>query len=539
MASSLAMDGILRALRSRTQGKLPGATDLPPYEVFSFAGGLNSKSAATFLSRTSRFALKRDQLTLCRNLIRAASGELESRPGFAALNSTAVAPASGDTVIRDGVEFKTSSGTSHLLCHAGDTIFRWNGSAWVSIGTVGTANTRIHWAIFQDVAVGFDGTNTPIYYDGTTFGTLGGSPPTSATIVVSHRNRLFALSGRTLYWCALSNRDDWTTTNNAGSLPIPIKRGGAGTAAFSFWDRLILWSDYEVFQLVGSSPSVWELLPINTQYGHQGSPYGVLAAGNEVYFCDNKGVHALSVSLARSEAGDVEWDYESANVEPDWQDVDAANLGNIVAIHDSRRNQFLYLCNTAGTLNAEAFAGDYYHLDDAQKPTWGRYTNFAFASAFECRSLQSGISEILLGGYDGKVYRHLDTHLTDDGTAIPTQLQYVTDLEIPGWEKTWRWIVFYTRAAASQTLRVTASFDFGSRALTQTADIVNTGDTIGETFTIGVSTLGSPAFQQHQMGIPGIGRYLTLNVSLAATVKVRIGGFMIYAGLRRILNGRA
>ena len=539
MPATAAMQGILQAMRSRTQGKLPTATDLPPYPVLNFAGGLNSKSSVTFLDRESRFALKRNQLTLCRNLIRTASGAMESRPGFDALNDTAVAPASGDTTIRDIFEFKTSAGVYHLLCHAGNTVFRWSGSAWVSIGTVATANTRIHWAVIQDTAVGFDGTNTPVYYDGSTFGTVSGSPPTTATIVVSHRNRLFALAGRTLYWCALSNIHDWTTANNAGSLPLPIKRGGAGTGAFSLWDRLILLAEQEVFQLVGSSPSVWELLPINTQYGHQGSPYGVMAAGNDVYFCDNKGVHALSVTLAQSETGDVEWDYESANVEPDWQSVDAANLPNVVAVHDSRRNLFLYICNTAGTNNAEAFVGDYYHLDDAGKPTWTRYTNFAFASACEIRSLQSGISEVLLGGYDGKVYRHLDSHLDDDGTAIPCQFQYVTDMEVPGWEKTWRWIVFYTRAAASQTLRATASFDYGSRALLQTADIVNTGDTIGSTFTIGVSALGSPTLQQHQMGIPGIGRSLTLNVAISATVKVRIGGFILYAGLRRTLNGRA
>jgi len=534
-----AMQALFNAKRLR-DGKLPGALDLQPYPVLSFAGGLNTKSSLLFMDREAKYALRRDELTLCANWIRTASGGLVSRAGYAALNSTAISPGSGDAVIRDMFEWKHSNGTYYLMAHAGNTIYTWDGSTWNSIGTVSTtANLRIHWCLFQDAAVGFAGTNDPMFYDGTTFGTLSGSPPTSATVCASWRNRIYALAGRTLHACALSNRNDWSTENNAGTLPIPIVRGGAGTGLYSFWDRLLVFTDNESFQVVGTSPPTWDLLPINTVYGHQGSPYAVIAGGNDVYYCDQAGVHSLYTTLVQSETGDVEWRYSSAKIEPTWQEIDAANLTNIVAVHDRRRNLIIFLANRLGTTNAEAFVGDYYHHDDEGKPTWTQYSNFPFASAIESRSLQSGLSEVIFGGYDGKVYRHLDSHLDDDGTAIPLLAQYHTDLEVPAWEKTNRWMVLYAQAQ-SGTLLSNISMDFGTRVLSQSTDLAQaTGDLIGSTFTIGESALGTITFIPHHIGIPGFGRVLTINLNISASARVNLGGMIIYSGLRRVLNGMA
>ena len=509
------------------------------YPVLSFAGGLNTKSSPLFLDRTARHALQRDQLTLCDNLIRTTSGGLRPRPGYSALNSTAVSPPAGDNTIRDIFELRRTGDNNDLLMHAGNTVYRWSGTSWVSLGTVLTADTRIHWCQHRNRAVGFDGSNTPLSYDGTTFTTLSGSPPTSGTACASYRDRVWVLDGATLRYCASSNPNDWVTDNNAGSLPVPFIRGGSGTGLFPFYDRLLVWAGRELYALVGSFPAAFSLVPVNTAIGHQGSPYGIVAAGNDVYFASSRGAHSVAVTLAQSETGDLEQAYESALIEPTWQEIDAANLANIVAVHDPRHSLVLFLCNRTGTTNAEAFAGDYHHLSREGRLTWSHYTNFPFASAAEVYSLGSGIPEVLLGGYNGIVYRHRDADLDDAGTAIPCQFQYVSDLELPQWEKTFRWLVFYSQVGIGNLIH-NVSFDFGLRVLTQTTNLAQTlGDRIGETFTIGTSALGTLTFVPHQLGIPGFGRTITIVGAISVSSRIDLGGFIIYAAPRRLLQGRA
>ena len=113
------------------------------------------------------------------------------------------------------------------------------------------------------------------------------------------------------------------------------------------------------------------------------------------------------------------------------------------------------------------------------------------------------------------------------------------EVELPEWEKPFRWLVLYGQAQAG-TLIAHASFDFGRRVLTQSIDLAQTtGDVIGTTFTIGTSALGTITFIPHQIGIPGLGRTMTLNLVLSASQRIRLGGFVIYAAPRRLLQGRA
>lgn len=539
--ASKAMNALLEALNVGPPA-LPEAAELT-YEVLSFAGGLNTKASPLLLDRRDPWALQRNQVTRLENMIRTESGALQTRPGYSKLNSAALSPVAGDNTVRDIFENRRTGGAFDLLAHAGNTVYEYDGAgAFTALGTLITANTRIHWCQLGQRAIGFDGSNAPMYYDGSTFSTLSGSPPTAATVCASHRNRVFAGSGVTLYFCALSNPNDWTTANSAGSLPVPVTKGGSITGLFEFWDRLIIFTDYEIFQLTGAGPATYEIVPLSRKHGHQGSPYGVIAGANDVYFCNASGVHSLQGTMAHSETGDIAWDYDSAAIEPSWQGVEATNLSNIVAVNDSRRNQFMYLANTLGTTNAEAFVGDYYHVLNVggqNHPSWGRYSNFAFSSACEAYSVTSGIPEVLLGGYNGYVYRHKDTDLTDDGTNIPIQFQYVTDMEEPAWEKTFRWMVLYARAQ-SGTLVSNATMDFGYRVLTQNTSLAQSvGDTIGSTFTIGTSALGTVTFLDHQIGIPGKGRTLTLTFNCSSAARVTIGGFLLYGGLCRTLRGRA
>lgn len=514
--------------------KVPDLADIIQ-EVFSFSGGMNTRSSALYLGKQGKYALKEDEAPLLINFCRDASGALSTRPGRQKLNSTAVVPPAGDSTIRSIFEIVPLSGSPVIIMNAGNTVYKWNGAAWASLGTVATSNRRMHWAQFNDEAIGVNGTDIPVITDGTSYANLTGSPPQGATAVLSHRNRVWMLKGRTLYYSALGVKNDWTTANNAGSIPVPTTKGGGGTAMFSLWDRIIICTTHNVFQVTGSGPSDFAVEPINVTYGHQLSPYGMLAAGNDIYYGSSKGAHALSVSYGQSITGDVSYNYVSGKIEPTWQAINKTNFANMVGVHDSKRNVLIFLCSRSGANNNEAMVADYYHLDDEGRPTWTMYANMPFASGAEVTSLNNE-TEVLFGGYDGIVYRQTND-ARDVNTNIDLQLQYVTDGRVPAMDKTWRYMtVFFNTTEA--IVSGTVSFDFNTSIKSfQEVFKTSVGGLIGTTFVMGHTALGVSSYKQKKIPIAGMGRFAVLNINISSSVRVSFGGMIFYAGIRRAVHG--
>ena len=504
------------------------------HPVLSFAGGMNTRSSALYLGKEGKYVLRKDQAPILINWARDSSGALGTRPGRSKVNAAAVVPPGGDGVVRSIFEISPTTGNRTIIMNAGNTVYKWNGATWASLGTVGTPNRRMHWCQFNDEAIGVDGANAPVITDGTTFGTLGGSPSATSIAVLSHRNRVWMLDGRTLRYSALGVKDDWTTANNAGSVPIPTTKGRGGTAMFSLWERIIICTEQNVFQLVGSGPSDFAVEPINVAYGHELSPYGMLAAGNEVYFGSSKGAHMLSISYGQSITGDVSYDYASANIEPTWQAINKTNFGNMVGVHDSKRNILIFLCSRGGANNNEALVADYYHLDDQGRPTWTMYANMPFACGAEVYSMNNE-TEVLFGGYDGFVYRQQAALTRDDGVNIDLQLQYVTDLDEPAMDKTVRFMTVFINSTGVQ-LSGNISYDFDQSVANFSEEFqTDVGGLIGTTFVMGVTPLGTPSYQQKKIPIPGVGRFAVVNMIFSSSVKVSLGGMIFYGAIRRVL----
>lgn len=512
--------------------KIPSYADIL-YDVLSFAGGMNSRSSEIFLGRDERYSLDKDQLRLCVNFIRTQSGLLVTRPGRIKLNAAAISPAAGDAVVRSIFELRPANGNDSVLVNAGNGIFKYSAGAFASQGTVATNNLRMLWCQFKDKAFGINGTDTMVSYDGAALSTVAGAP-VDGSAIASHRNRIWILRGRTLAYCALGDETDWTTPNNAGSVPVPTTRGRGGTALISLWDRLVVLSGDQAFQLLGTGPSEFAMEPINLQYGHTGSAAGVLAAGNDVYYCNKRGVHSLGVVFAQSNTGDVAYNYATGSIEPTWQQINAGNMTNVVAVHDSMHSQVIFLCSRVGTQNVEAVVGDYYHLDEKGMPTWSLYSNMPFASAWEVSSIGNAPS-VLFGSYDGFVYQQTEAE-DDAGQPIPTQLIYATDLELPVFSKLWRHMVLLA-VGDGVTLTGNITYDFGQESFPFTADLTSgSGDLLGSTWTMGVSTLGVPSLKEIRIPIAAHGRFATINMSTNSMKRVTIGGWIIYAGVRRVIH---
>lgn len=512
--------------------KIPSYADIL-YDVLSFAGGMNSRTSELFLGREVRFSIRKDEARLLVNLVRSQSGLLATRFGRVKLNASAISPAAGDAVVRSIFELRPTNGNDSVLVNVGNGVFKYSAGSFVSQGTVATNNLRMLWCQFKDKALGINGTDTMVSYDGTALTTVAGAP-TDGAAIASHRNRVWILRGRTLSYCALGDETDWTTPNNAGSLPVPTSKGKGGTALFSLWDRLIVATHDQVFQVLGSSPATFALEPINLQNGHGANGAAMIAAGNDIYYCNKRGVHGLSITDAQSVTGDVAYNYITGQVEPTWQSINTGNITNIVAVHDSTHSLVVFLCNRTGTTNTEAFVADYYHLDEQGRPTWSLYANTPFASAAEVSSLNSK-PEVLFGSYDGFVYRQTDDE-TDDGQPIPIQFTYVTDLELPAFSKLWRHLVLFA-GGDEVVLNGNVTGDFGLDNIQFMANLsVGGGDVLGSTFVIGESVLGVPSLREIRIAVPFHGRFSTINMFASATKRITIGGFIIYAGVRRVIH---
>lgn len=512
--------------------KLPAYADII-HKVFDFSGGLNTHNAGLFLGDEDLYALRSNQFTLGINVIRSKNGLLRTRPGRVKVNSTPVTPPSGDATIRSMYELRRSDGTQQICMNAGNTFYKLVGSTWTSVGTFATANLRRCYTQFKEVLLGVDGTNDMMKYDGTTLSAIAAAPKGKA--MTSHRNRVWIVKDKTLYYSANGDETDWTTPNNAGSLAVPISKGLGGAALIALWDRLIILCSEQVFQLSGTGPSDFALTPINMVYGHTWSCYGALAAGNDIYFADGKGAHAMSVTDNQALLGDVSYNYASGIIESEWQKISAGNQPNAFAVHDKKNNLAIFVHSTTSNNNDSAFVADYYHLDDRGMPTWTQYSNMPFACAAEVESL-TGTSDVLFGDYTGTVYRQSILVGLDDTANIPVAFQYTTDLGLPEFTKLLRHVLFFTEAQ-SGTVIVSVSFDFGAHIISQSFNAEITSQAaIGSSWILGTSGLGSSRFKQTRVSVPGHGRFVLMTVTYSGDSIFTLGGFLMFAGSRRLIS---
>ena len=512
--------------------KLPSYADVM-HEAFDFNGGLNTHAAGFFIDQESLYALRKNQFTLGTNLIRAKNGLLQTRPGRVKVNNTPVTPPAGDATIRSMYELRRSDGTDRICMNAGNTFYRLNGSTWTSVGTFVTANLRRSYCQFKEVLLGVDGTNDMMKYDGTTLSAIAAAPKGKA--MAAFRDRVWIINGKTLSYSTQGDETDWVTPNNAGAIPVPVSQGTGGTALIPMWDRLIILCGQQVFQMSGTGPSSFAITPINLAYGNAMSCYGPSPAGNDIYFGDSRGIHGLSHTEAQNLLGDVSYNYISGIVESEWQKITAGNLPNSFTLHDKTNNLVLFIFSSQSNNNSMALVADYYHLDERNMPTWTFYSNMPFASGAEVVSL-SGTSELLFGDYNGTVYKQSNIVATDDGANVPVTFKYLTDLGLPQFTKLLRHIMFFTEASEG-LVTVSVSFDYGAHVMTRSFDASSAaGGVLGTTFIIGQSSLGSSTFKKTRLGMPGHGRFLEMQLTYSGTSRFTLGGFILFAGARRLIN---
>src|SRR5439155_9245404 len=163
-----------------------------------------------------------------------------------------------------------SNGTDFTLCGTDDgRLVQLNVDGTTANIVTGLTTTR-RWSfdVYNDKVIAVNGADAPRKWDGTTVGLLGGSPPTTASMVIVHSNRVFmldeTLSSR-ITWSALNNEEDYTTPTSAGTMLVDPNNSFRLTGMVSASkSELILAKPNKIYRLQGTQPatySVTNLLP--------------------------------------------------------------------------------------------------------------------------------------------------------------------------------------------------------------------------------------------------------------------------------------
>jgi len=139
----------------------------------------------------------------------------------------------------------------HIL--DGTTWKRWDGNAWQNV-QAGMADAPAKFLEFNTEAARYticvDGTNKKSW-NGTTVANITGGPATTLYTVDDYR--LYALLGSVLKCSAEGSITDWTTANDADSIPL-TGMIGTETAITSYKDTVICWSEHTMHVLYGNDP---------------------------------------------------------------------------------------------------------------------------------------------------------------------------------------------------------------------------------------------------------------------------------------------
>lgn len=256
-----------------------------------FGGGVDESTAITHLPLHTASAMS--------NMDYTEWPAVSVRAGSAKLNATAIS-ANPITGLFD-VGF--SGGTRALLAKCGTALYKWNTgtSAFDSVATGLTAG-NVRFCVYKDTAIMFGPDAPKKSTDGTTWAALGGSPPT-AKYCITHADRVFALNASgyesILYFSALEDAEDWTTTTGAGaagSIPIDTNDGTVGTGLWELrgWGRLLAGKERALYLLRGTGPSDFTADYVTRRAGPVSQEAGVVTPSGEFYFAARDGIYRYS-----------------------------------------------------------------------------------------------------------------------------------------------------------------------------------------------------------------------------------------------------
>lgn len=373
--------------------------------------------------------------------------------------------------------------------------------------------------------------NKPIYYrpevDTDHYVDLGGTPP-DCSILREHIGRLWTddkTNKDLVHYCSTGNPEEWLGNGDSGALPIAQGDGDpTGISAIfpPFKSRLFVAKGAKLYQVSGWAPEEFLVEPVSTGIGAEGHKSVVSVDMDDVMFLSKKGIHSLSATAAH---GDFQGAFISKKIQPTFNDWPKAQLDKAHAIYLPDLN-----CVALSVAEEDQTDPTALWFLDTQLKEWYTWPDIETRSlAVQLNSLNE--RKLVWGSAASKIYRYGNGDYTDlSGTAIRYKVRTGTIYvdQNPQSLKGFKSISFYfkPRGRFSFTIRVWVdNVSVQSRTVSDTI----LGDTLGNTFILGTSILGSNRIlAPHTVPIDGVGRGLRFEIENAnRDEQVEIYGYSI------------
>lgn len=197
-------------------------------------------------------------------------------------------------------QYIQADGTTFRIASAQDDIYNITGGAWGTsiFNNSGLDGEDVEYAVMNDLLIIANKSITTQKWTGSgSTSNLGGTPPANIEFVTTHRKRMFAAGNTTLrnrlYFSALDNVEDWTTTDDAGTVDIGVDDGDVITGIASMGPVLYIFKNHSVWGLWGDGPADHRPIQLSKRIGcHDHKTIAVGPAA--VFFYGYEGVWAVN-----------------------------------------------------------------------------------------------------------------------------------------------------------------------------------------------------------------------------------------------------
>ena len=332
------------------------------------------------------------------------TGSVRKRLGYAKFTAAALGSPTGTFV--SGLHAGVLGTTNYVVAANGTALYDITAGNWSTAitGATITVDTPVRMRIFNDKFLICNVGGGPYTWAGTgAVAALAGSPPANAQGVEIHRSRVWMWKGTdsVMYWSALSNEADWTTTDNAGNFVVNKGDGYVLNGMISGGDFAIIskrspsttGTEGALYILYGSSPFDYVVRKIATVGAY--SQEAMVAYDDWVAVATPRGIYGIQ-GKKKFKLSDP--------IQPTYDDI--PSKGTICAGRYKNTLRFAY--PASGTANNREL------VLDVERGVWGYNTGktIRIYANHPNGNLQSGTS-----GTSILVWTE-DSGTNDDGAAI-------------------------------------------------------------------------------------------------------------------------
>jgi len=400
--------------------------ELKNVPITDFSGGLNTYHPAT--------ELQLNQSPDLDNIYLLGKG-FKKREGDSEFNSTAMNSGKQCQMV---AYYKEAGGNEFLVAIAGSKVYKSDSldGTMDEIAGAGAGHTdptdgqnNIYTPVILKNLLMWFGASAPQSWDGSTatndYQTLAGTPPT-ADFAFTIKDRVFAgktsANPSTLYWCVLSNPEDWSGTGS-GNTAVVTNDGDNLVGGIQLNNNLaLLFKQYSIHHLVVES-SPFPVRPLIRGVGCCGK-HAMVNANGMIYFITKE-------PRMKSTDGYSIYTY-SDSIDDLWDGLNKSRLDYIQGIYDPVKGLIHWVCSY-GT----STTNNYDLVWDIKHKCWLRNTT-GFDANTIC--LAQGY-RLFAGHYAGKIYEKYKSTVYEDASE--------TDKSINGY---WRsgWLDFGDKFSVKQ-----------------------------------------------------------------------------------------